>query len=185
MGPPLGTDGPAGTGGRAGRGRDGSGGRAGDRLASAPMRILFVCMGNICRSPTAEGVMRHLLAQRGLDGEIELDSAGTGAWHAGEPPDPRATAAARRRGIALGGAARQVRPSDFEDFDLLVAMDRSNLRDLLALAPDEAARRKVRLLLDDADVPDPYFGGERGFDEVLELVSGACERLLDELLAHR
>ena len=145
------------------------------------MRILFVCLGNICRSPTAEGVMRHLLRERGLEDEVEVESAGTGAWHVGSPPDDRATDAARNRGIALEGAARQVRPEDFEQFDLIVAMDRQNLRDLLDLAPDDEARAKVRLLLDDADVPDPYYGGGRGFDEVLDLVEEACEQLLDEV----
>ena len=132
-----------------------------------PTRLLFVCMGNICRSPTAEGVMRHLLREQGLEDEIEIDSAGTGGWHAGDPPDRRATAAARRRGIVLDGAARQVRPSDFEDYDLLLAADRENLADLRAIAPDEAARAKVRLLREfdpalatrDLDVPDPYYGG--------------------------
>jgi protein-tyrosine phosphatase len=145
------------------------------------VRILFVCLGNICRSPTAEGVMRHLLAQRGLAGEVEVASAGTGSWHVGSPPDARSAEAARRRGIVLAGAAQQVRPADFGAYDLLVAMDRSNERDLLAAAPDAAARAKVRLLLDGADVPDPYYGGERGFDDVLDLVTEGCERLLDDL----
>jgi protein-tyrosine phosphatase len=144
------------------------------------VRILFVCMGNICRSPTAEGVMRHLLGERGLDGEIELDSAGTGGWHAGSPPDARATETARARGITLQGAARQVTPSDFEDFDVLVAMDRDNLADLRAMAPP-GTEHKVRLLLDGRDVPDPYYGGPRGFEEVLDLVEDGCERLLDDL----
>jgi len=145
-------------------------------------RVLFVCLGNICRSPTAEGVMRHLLRERGLNGEIEVASAGTGGWHIGKAPDQRATAAARKRGIVLAGRAQQVRRSDFADYDLLVAMDRSNFRDLLQLAPDQASREKVRLLLADADVPDPYYGGERGFDEVLDLVTEGCEQLLDELV---
>src|SRR5689334_4300618 len=131
------------------------------------MRILFVCMGNICRSPTAEGVMRHLLREAGLEDAVEIDSAGTGGWHAGDPPDARATEAAARRGIALEGGARQVRAADFDDFDLIVAMDRENLGDLLALAPDEDAAEKVRLLREfdaasadaaDLDVPDPYYG---------------------------
>jgi len=148
------------------------------------VRILFVCLENICRSPTAEGVMRHLLREAGLEDQVVVDSAGTGGWHVGAPPDERSAAAAAARGITLEGAARQVRPSDFDDFDLLVAMDRSNLRDLLALAPDDAARAKVRLLADgDRDVPDPYYGGERGFDDVLDLVTEACERLLDEVRA--
>jgi protein-tyrosine phosphatase len=156
------------------------------------VRILFVCMGNICRSPTAEGVMRHLLREAGLEDAIELESAGTGGWHAGDPPDARATAAAARRGITLEGAARQVRPADFEAFDLIVAMDRENLRELLALAPDEDAAEKVRLLrefdpasagAEDLDVPDPYYGGERGFERVLDLVEAACRGLLAEVRA--
>jgi protein-tyrosine phosphatase len=147
------------------------------------VRILFVCLGNICRSPTAEGVTRHLLRERGLEDRVHVESAGTGAWHVGNPPDPRSAEAARRRGIALEGAAQQVRASDFETFDLLVAMDRANLRDLLAVAPDAAARAKVRLLLGDADVPDPYYGGPGGFDDVLDLVTEACERLVDEVAA--
>jgi protein-tyrosine phosphatase len=145
------------------------------------MRILFVCMGNICRSPTAEGVMRRLIEDAGLD--IEVDSAGTGGWHAGEPPDERATLAARRRGVTLAGAARQVKPADFRRFDMLIAMDRSNFRDLLALAPDEESAAKVRLLVADADVPDPYYGGDRGFENVLDMVEAACRELLDELRA--
>jgi protein-tyrosine phosphatase len=145
------------------------------------MRILFVCMGNICRSPTAEGVMRRLIDEQGLD--IEIDSAGTGGWHAGEPPDERATLAARRRGVTLEGAARQVQPADFRRFDMLIALDRSNLRDLVALAPDEEAAAKVRLLVADADVPDPYYGGDRGFENVLDMVEAACRELLDELRA--
>jgi protein-tyrosine phosphatase len=149
-----------------------------------------VCMGNICRSPTAEGVMRSLVREAGLEDRIEIDSAGTGGWHAGEPPDRRATEAARRRGVTLAGAARQVVPEDFERFDLLVAMDRENLRGLLAVAPDEEAAAKVRLLREfdleadgDLDVPDPYYGGERGFDTVLDHVQAACRGLLGELRA--
>ena len=154
------------------------------------MRILFVCMGNICRSPTAEGVMRSLLREQGLEDEIEVDSAGTGGWHAGDPPDSRATAAAARRGIDLDGAARQVTQADFDRFDLLVAMDRENLRHLRAIAPDARAREKARLLREfdpraggDLDVPDPYYGGADGFDQVLDLVEAACRGLLDEVRA--
>ena len=152
------------------------------------MKLLFVCMGNICRSPTAEGVMRHLLREQGLEDEIEVDSAGTGGWHVGHPPDERATEAARRRGIALEGAARTVRAGDFEEYDLLLAADRENLADLRALAPDDEARAKVRLLREfdpdshgDLDVPDPYYGGPRGFEEVLDLVGAACRGLLAEV----
>jgi protein-tyrosine phosphatase len=156
------------------------------------MRILFVCMGNICRSPTAEGVMRSLLAEAGLSGAVELESAGTGGWHAGEAPDARATEAAARRGVTLEGAARQVRAADFRDFDLLLAMDRRNLRELQAMAPDEDARGRVRLLREfdpasagapDLDVPDPYYGGDRGFETVLDQVEAACRGLLRELRA--
>jgi protein-tyrosine phosphatase len=154
------------------------------------VRILFVCMGNICRSPTAEGVMRHVLREAGLEDRIEVDSAGTGSWHAGDPPDERATAAAALRGIALEGAARQVRPEDFARYDLLLAADRQNLSALRSLAPDAEARAKVRLLREfdpasegapDLDVPDPYYGGPGGFEEVLDLVEAACRGLLEEV----
>ena len=145
-------------------------------------RVLFVCLGNICRSPTAEGVMRSLVRDAGMEQEIEIDSAGTGDWHVGGAPDARSTAAARRRGFVLGGGARQVAPQDFASFDLLVAMDRQNLADLRALAPDAAARAKVRLLrAGDLDVPDPYFGGASGFDDVLDMVEDSCRELLEEL----
>jgi protein-tyrosine phosphatase len=153
-------------------------------------RILFVCLGNICRSPTAEGVMRHLVAEEGLEDRIEIDSAGTGGWHVGAPPDARATEAANRRGVVLDGAARRFDPEDFERFDLIVAMDGENRRDLLRLAPDDEARAKVRLLREfdprsreggDLDVPDPYYGGDDGFEEVLDLVDAAARGLLAEV----
>ena len=154
------------------------------------MRILFVCMGNICRSPTAEGVMRGLLRDEGLEEAIAIESAGTGGWHAGSAPDERAVAAARSRDIVVEGAARQVTAEDFERFDLLLAMDRDNERELLARAPDAEARAKVRLLREfdpasvaagDLDVPDPYYGGPHGFDRVLDQVEAACRGLLDEV----
>lgn len=157
------------------------------------MRILFVCLGNICRSPSAEAVMRTLVEREGLDGAIELDSAGTSDWHSGEAPDARATQAARRRGIQLSGAARQVRREDFERFDLILAMDRFNLSALQHLAPDEDARERVRLLREfdpasadsgQLDVPDPYHGGPEGFDRVLDLLQRACEGLLEHVRAH-
>ena len=143
-------------------------------------RVLFVCLGNICRSPTAEGVMRALVREAGRDDEIEIDSAGTGGWHAGAAPDRRSAAAAARRGITLQGAARQVTPEDFQTYDLLLAMDTENLRELRRRAP-RGTEHKIRLLCGDADVPDPYYGGERGFDEVLDQVEAACRTLLDEL----
>jgi protein-tyrosine phosphatase len=148
-------------------------------------------MGNICRSPTAEGVMRGLLREEGLEDAVEVDSAGTGDWHVGDPPDARATAAARARGVTLDGAARQVRQADFDDFDLILAADLRNARDLKALLPPEAGA-KVHLLREfdpdsagapDLDVPDPYYGGDDGFEHVLDLVEAACRGLLAELRA--
>jgi len=132
--------------------------------------------------------MRSLLREEGLEGEIEIDSAGTGGWHAGDPPDARATAAAARRGIVLEGAARQIRPADFEAYDLVLAADRENLRDLRRIAPD-GTQEKIRLLRSfdpasrdgDLDVPDPYYGGPDGFEEVLDLVEAACRGLLEDV----
>jgi protein-tyrosine phosphatase len=160
-------------------------------------RLLFVCLGNICRSPTAEGVMRALVAEQGLQEMIEIDSAGTGSWHVGSAPDGRATDAARARGLVLEGAARQVSAADLEHFDLVLAMDAENARELRALAEDQEQRAKVRLLREfdpaskdgppthDLDVPDPYYGGAGGFDEVLDLVHAACDGLLQEIRAGR
>jgi protein-tyrosine phosphatase len=157
-----------------------------------PVRLLFVCLGNICRSPMAEGAMRALVREAGLEDRIELDSAGTGSWHVGSPPDGRATAAAADRGVVLEGAARRVRVEDFYDFDLLLAMDASNLDDLRTLAPDGEGRAKVRLLREfdpasdgseDLDVPDPYYGDGDGFERVLDHVQAACAGLLEQLRA--
>ncbi len=151
--------------------------------------VLFVCMGNICRSPTAEGVFRKLVEERAPDLRVEIDSAGTHDYHVGEAPDPRAVAAAARRGIDLKALrARMVEDEDFERFDLLVAMDRLNREILLDRSPDEF-RERVRLMMEFApspeieDVPDPYYGGAAGFEQVLELVEEAAQGLLDELLA--
>lgn len=136
--------------------------------------------------------MRQLVAEAGLQGSIELDSAGMGPWHVGEPPDARATEAARKRGIALEGRGRQVDHEDFERFDLIVAMDRSNERALRKLAPDESSRMKIHLLrefdpasagLDDLDVPDPYYDNRRGFDIMLDYVQAACVGLLERVRA--
>jgi protein-tyrosine phosphatase len=164
-----------------------------------PVRLLFVCLGNICRSPTAEGVMRWLVEREGLQDEIETDSAGTGAWHVGSAPDARASTAAGSRGVTLAGTARQVVPEDFERFDLILAMDGANLRDLQLLASDEqpeghTQEAKLRLLrefdpasrdLGELDVPDPYYGTPGGFEEVFEMVMLACEGLLAEIRAGR
>ena len=153
------------------------------------VRICFVCLGNICRSPTAEAVMRHLVAEQGLGGRIEIDSAGTGDWHVGDPPDGRAAGVGAARGVPLSGRARQFTAADFARFDHVIAMDRSNRDDLLRMAPGPAERAKVRLLRSfdasappDADVPDPYYGGPRGFDEVFDICERACRGLLDHLL---
>jgi protein-tyrosine phosphatase len=156
------------------------------------VRLLFVCLGNICRSPTAEGVMRTLVSEAGMADSIEVDSAGTGSWHVGSPPDARASAAARGRGITLEGSARQVRDEDFFDFDLLLAMDSENMYELRERAPREAERAKVRLLREfdpasagtaDLDVPDPYYGAPGGFEEVFDLVHAACAGLLEQMRA--
>jgi protein-tyrosine phosphatase len=158
------------------------------------LRLLFVCLGNICRSPTAEGVMRALVEQEGLQDSIELDSAGTGAWHVGSPADARASATARARGVTLEGAARQVLVEDLEAFDLVLAMDSENLRALRSLAADEEQRGRIHLLREfdpasagsaDLDVPDPYYGGEGGFEQVYDLVHAACAGLLEEIRAGR
>ena len=141
--------------------------------------VLFVCTGNICRSPTAEGVLRHLAEKEGI--ELYVASAGTGDWHVGNPPDERAQRHAKGRGYDLSAQrARQVRESDFEEFDLILAMDRGHLRALERMAPREA-RHKLRLFIAERDVPDPYYGGPHGFEQVLDLVEAACRDLLREL----
>jgi protein-tyrosine phosphatase len=154
------------------------------------VRVLFVCLGNICRSPTAEGVMRKLVRDAGLEDQIEIDSAGTGSWHVGAKPDPRATAAAARTGYELKGKARQVVGEDFERFDMILAMDRFNVSELLGMAPGGVGADKVRLLREfdpasagewNLDVPDPYAGGERGFRDVVSQIEAACRGLVDEL----
>jgi len=153
------------------------------------MRILFICMGNICRSPTAEGVFRRLVQERAPHLPLEIDSAGTHDYHVGDPPDPRAVAAAARRGIDLRSLrARQVSDDDFESFDLILAMDRLNYVTLLERAPDVLHERN-RLFMDYArdtsakDVPDPYYGGPLGFEQVLDLAEEAAAGLLDEVMA--
>ncbi|GBH28318.1 low molecular weight protein-tyrosine-phosphatase [Burkholderia vietnamiensis] len=149
--------------------------------------ICFVCLGNICRSPTAEGVMRHQIDAAGLADRIAVDSAGTGDWHVGGPPDTRAQAAARTRGYDLSTLrARQVSAADFEAFDLLLAMDEANFAELRRRCPPRH-RDKVRLLMEFApgatatEVADPYFGGAHGFEQVLDQVEHACAGLLDTL----
>lgn len=156
---------------------------------SAEFRILFCCMGNICRSPTAAGVFLRVLGERAPHLKVFVDSAGTHDYHIGEPPDARARAAARRRGIDISHMrARQVSKEDFGKFDLILAMDEDNLRDLHARAPS-MYRERIRLLMDYAPnaarriVPDPYYGGEQGFEEVLDLLEEASVGLVEHLLS--
>jgi protein-tyrosine phosphatase len=154
-------------------------------------RILFVCMGNICRSPTAEGVFKQLVRQRSLDGEIEVDSAGTHGYHVGEAPDTRTQRAAASRGYDLSSIrARKVAPQDLEYFDLVLAMDRHNVDSLEAISAPEH-REKIKLFMDysknfeDDEVPDPYYGLGHGFDLVLDMVEDASHGLLDEVVSRK
>jgi protein-tyrosine phosphatase len=157
------------------------------------IRILMVCLGNICRSPTAEGVLRQLAAREAPELRLEIDSAGTAAYHIGKAPDPRSQRAARRRGIDLGGLrARQVCARDFDDFDLILAMDHDNLQDLERIRPP-GSRARLQLFLDysvahpsadhplQRDVPDPYAGDEEDFERVLELTTAAARGLIASL----
>jgi protein-tyrosine phosphatase len=153
-----------------------------------PIAVSFVCMGNICRSPTAEAVMRHLVREAGLDGRITVDSAGTGAWHVGEERDRRSRAVASRRGMPITGEARQFSRADFDRFDLVLALDQDNERDLRHLAPNDEARAKIHLLRSfepgaapGCEVPDPYYGGPDGFERVFDICLAACRGLLDHL----
>lgn len=153
------------------------------------MKVLFICMGNICRSPTAEGVFRRLVAERAPELDVEIESAGTHDYHVGDPPDRRAIAAAARRGIDISSLrARAVEQADFAKFDLLIAMDRLNREVLLDRSPQQY-RDRVRLFLefapaiDEDDVPDPYYGGPVGFERVLDLAEEASIGLLDELVS--
>jgi len=151
------------------------------------VKILFVCMGNICRSPTAEGVFSHLVSQAGLDDVIKIDSAGTIGYHIGNPPDARAAATAKLRGINLSDQrSRIVEQSDFENFDYIIAMDYDNESELHSRCPDEH-KDKIQLFLDYAtntsfkEVPDPYYGSGNGFETVLNLIEDASEGLLQHL----
>jgi protein-tyrosine phosphatase len=145
-------------------------------------------MGNICRSPTAEGVFRHLVDQAGLSAGIDVDSAGTGGWHAGEPPDRRSREAARRRGVDLGGRARKFHAADFEVFDYVIAMDGANFAVLeeLAVVPEHRVKLHLMRAFDPAappgaGVPDPYYGGTDGFDQVFDICMAAAHGLLEHI----
>lgn len=157
-------------------------------MARSLIRVLFVCTGNICRSPTAEGVFLHLVGEAGLSKQIEVDSAGTIDYHAGDPPDPRSVQAAARRSIDISGlSARQVAKRDFASFRYLLAMDQDNLRYLCRLCPSGLEHR-LHLFLDfagteEAEVPDPYYGGARGFEQVLDLCEDGARGLLEDIRA--
>lgn len=144
-------------------------------------RVLFVCTGNICRSPTAEGVFRALVKKAGLESRVEVDSAGTRGYHVGDPPDERAVAVARSRGYDLSQLrARRVTDADFDDFDLILALDRGHLRRLRAMRP-EGSRAEARLFLSDGrDVPDPYYGDRADFNHALDLIEAGARELLGE-----
>lgn len=152
--------------------------------------VLFVCLGNICRSPLAEGILAHRLEEEGLSDRVRVDSAGTGAWHQGEPPDPRSTEVAMRHGVVLRGPARRVRAEDFHEFDYIFAMDRSNLRDLRQLEPERDGGALLTLFSDfdpcqdgELDVPDPYYGGADGFELMFEIIDRSCAAFVDHLLS--
>ncbi len=154
-------------------------------MTASKIRVCFVCLGNICRSPTAEACFLSVIAEQGVAHRFEVDRAGTGGWHVGEPADSRARAAAKARGVEITSVARQFVAADFARFDYVIAMDGQNRANLLRLAPDEDARAKVHLFRDfdaaspeDAEVPDPYYEG--GFDRVFDI----CEAAARGLLAH-
>jgi len=149
--------------------------------------ILFVCLGNICRSPAAEGVMNHLVEKAGLSQKIRTDSAGTSGWHVGDLPDARMREHAKRRGIDLVSRARGLVKNDLEKFDYIIAMDKSNYGNILKLDQEGQFKNKVYMMtdfcnrLDVSEVPDPYYGGDEGFEFVLDLVTDGCEGLIDRL----
>ena len=160
-------------------------------MSDTTTSVLFVCLGNICRSPLAEGIFAALARDRGVEGRFHVDSAGTAGYHSGEPPDPRSTAVAAAHGVRLPGHARRVTPRDLERFDVVVAMDRSNQRSLERLRQRSGRNRgnlaDIVMMRDydpearGADVPDPYYGGSDGFERVYRILERSCRGLLDEL----
>jgi protein-tyrosine phosphatase len=158
-------------------------------MKSERIRILFVCLGNICRSPLAECIFRHLARERDAEHRFEIDSAGTSGYHAGDPPDRRSVATARARGVEVMGRSRQLSRDDLTRFDLIIAMDEENRSGIERLRRESGARVRLHRLRewdpepDMHDVPDPYFGGPGGFDEVHDIVQRSCAALLDELLS--
>ena len=156
-------------------------------MTAAPTRVLFICLGNICRSPAAEGVFLHLLEREGLQQAFTVDSAGTGGWHVGNAADPRMRSAASRRGIHLPSRARQLEPADLTRFDHILTMDGDNLSAVMALARRHPLSARIAPITDHcrrhraSEVPDPYYGGPDGFDQVLDLLEDACAGLLEDL----
>jgi protein-tyrosine phosphatase len=157
-------------------------------VSNKKLSICFVCLGNICRSPMAEGVLNKLIADVGLRGRVRVDSCGTGGWHKGERADKRARDLASSRGYELNSVARQITNEDFGNFDLLVGMDKNNVRDLQELAPDAKAKLKIKLLRDfdplspkGAEIPDPYYGSSEDFQRAFDMVETACRGLLQHV----
>lgn len=151
--------------------------------------ILFVCLGNICRSPAAEGIMQHIIDEHHLGDKISVDSAGIGPWHVGQLPDPRMRSHGADHGYDFSTRARQISPKDFSRFDYIIVMDRENYHDVMALAQSDVDRAKVHMMTDYAThhpghtvVPDPYYGGDKGFELVIELLEDACHGLLNEII---
>lgn len=156
---------------------------------SKPIKVSFVCLGNICRSPLAQGVLEFLVQQQGLQEKIQVSSAGTGSWHVGKAPDTRMRATAKKHGIYMNSRARQFQPEDFNRFDLVLAMDQSNKNDLKRMCPSPEAEKKLRLFRSfdpacngDEDVPDPYYGGAEGFENVYEIVHRTCPEILKHIV---
>ena len=157
-------------------------------MPATPYRVLFVCLGNICRSPAADNAFQHLLASQDLNARIQCDSAGTIGYHTGNPPDRRMSETIRARGIPVSGQARQFHPSDFRKFDLILTMDEDNRHGVLSLAGSDTDRSRVRRFTDfcsdydTPDVPDPYYGGPEGFELVADMIEGGCAGLLEHIL---
>lgn len=155
--------------------------------ARKPYRVLFVCMGNICRSPAGEIIFRKLVADAGRSAEIEIDSAGTHGYHQGAPPDPRMAETLQRKGYTVAGRARKIQADDLQEFDLIVTMDEDNLATVRSLDRAGRLHRKIRPLVEfcsapgEPDVPDPYYGGQRGFDHVIALLEDGCAGILREI----
>ena len=152
-----------------------------------PCKIVFVCLGNICRSPTGEGLMQHLVNEAGLQNYFHIDSAGTSAWHIGEPANSKTRSVAESHGVQIKSRARRVDPRDLDEFDLIIAMDDENYENLMQLAKTDAQRARICRMRDfdptpeDGQVPDPYFGGLHGFENVYQIVKRSCEHLLEAL----